>query len=584
MCGNEPMERHGSSEMSLRFLVVEPDADTRSELRSYVDDHRQDVQLEVVDGASAAIEAVREGSFDCVVSEYGLAEMDGIELYHKIADAAENTPYVLFSSTGPKGVARAAFDAGIDDFVQKRPDESGFEFLLDKVEGVVGRNREPIDDDPGRRPAVEAIAAVFANGEAVWTTGGMDADPEQSADGVDAAIDAVVAAPDAFRTAVARARSNRETVAPLRWPRADAGEIEHWGYPLPDDARFELYRDRTEEATRGTRLKRYERLLDTASDGLYTLDVNGYYRYVNDRFVELTGYDREELLGRHASTLMGEGEYERGQQHVQEVVGDAERESEVLEMSVETKDGEQMPTAIHFSPMYDEDGAYDGLVGVTRDITEQKERERELERQNERLSEFASIVSHDLRNPLTTIEGNLTLYRETGDESRLDAVETQVERMSALVDELLELARQGQRVGAKEDVDLDGLVTECWAGVSTPGIALNRPETLGSVRADRGRLAQVFENLFRNAVEHGGPDVTVTVGRLDDGFYVADDGDGIDPDVQDKLFEYGVSTRENGTGIGLAIVSEVAAAHDWTLSVTESESGGARFEFTGVDG
>lgn len=93
----------------------------------------------------------------------------------------------------------------------------------------------------------------------------------------------------------------------------------------------------------------------------------------------------------------------------------------------------------------------------------------------------------------------------------------------------------------------------------------------------------MLENLFSNAVTHAGADVAVTVGALDGGFYVADDGPGIPEDVRGTVFEAGHSTEEDGTGFGLAIVEAIADAHDWTVSLAESKAGGARFEFTGVD-
>jgi signal transduction histidine kinase len=98
-------------------------------------------------------------------------------------------------------------------------------------------------------------------------------------------------------------------------------------------------------------------------------------------------------------------------------------------------------------------------------------------------------------------------------------------------------------------------------------------------------LQQLFENLFRNALEHGETVETVAVGALGDGpgFYVADDGVGIPESERDEVFESGYTTNEDGTGFGLAIVTDIADAHGWDVTVTESESGGARFEVRGVD-
>jgi signal transduction histidine kinase len=86
-----------------------------------------------------------------------------------------------------------------------------------------------------------------------------------------------------------------------------------------------------------------------------------------------------------------------------------------------------------------------------------------------------------------------------------------------------------------------------------------------------------------DSVEHGGPDVTITVGDLADGFYVTDDGPGIPEDDRELVFESGYSTASDGTGFGLSIVERLASAHGWEVRVTDAADGGARFEITGVD-
>jgi signal transduction histidine kinase len=231
---------------------------------------------------------------------------------------------------------------------------------------------------------------------------------------------------------------------------------------------------------------------------------------------------------------------------------------------------------------YDDDGRVQGIVGITVDITDQKHRERELDRQNERLEEFASIVSHDLRNPLNVAEGRLELYRRTGDESELEVVAEMHERISELIDEVLAFAREGSHVEDTEWVDSHPQAWEAWEAVDTGDATLVQQWDY-CIEADASRLVRLFENLFRNSVEHGGRDVTVEVGTLEAeaGFYVQDDGPGVPESVRDDLFERGVSTNEDGTGFGLAIVAEIAEAHGWAVELAEHD-GGARFEFTGV--
>jgi len=221
---------------------------------------------------------------------------------------------------------------------------------------------------------------------------------------------------------------------------------------------------------------------------------------------------------------------------------------------------------------------------VSYELEEQAAREN-LERQNERLSEFASIVSHDLRNPLNVAAGQLEVARETGEMSALDEVEEALHRMEELVTDLLELARQGSVVESVDEVAFGAVVESAWSNVAT-GDAELVVETDGTIQADRDRLLQLLENLVRNAVEHGATadtdGLTVTASVRDGGFYVADTGPGIPPDRRETVFERGHSTND-GTGLGLPIVEAVADAHGWSTSVAESDAGGARFEFTGVD-
>jgi len=218
---------------------------------------------------------------------------------------------------------------------------------------------------------------------------------------------------------------------------------------------------------------------------------------------------------------------------------------------------------------------------------EQLERTNDqLKRTNERLEQFASVVSHDVRNPLTVAMGHLEVARERGDgdDEQLEEVERSLERIDALIDDLLTLARQGDSVGEIETVALDAVARDAWetADTAAASVEIDDPPT---IRADESRLRQLLENLFRNSIDHGPDDVTVRVGTLDggDGFFVEDDGPGIPREEREQVFEQGHTTAPEGTGFGLAIVDQIVDAHDWTIDVAESEDGGARFGIGGVE-
>jgi PAS domain S-box-containing protein len=227
------------------------------------------------------------------------------------------------------------------------------------------------------------------------------------------------------------------------------------------------------------------------------------------------------------------------------------------------------------------------------ELVARKQAEELVKHRNEQLEQFADVISHDLRNPLNVAMTHLELAADTGDSDHLGRVATAHDRMAELIDDVLALARQGQAVDDSVAVALDACAHRSWGMTDTGGADLS-VETTRMVCGDESRIRRLFTNLFRNAVEHGSTgsqtdtegtaDVTVSVGDTPCGFYVADDGPGIAEGDREAVFELGHTTQEGGTGLGLPIVREIAEAHGWSVSVTDSEMGGARFEFAGVDG
>ena len=248
---------------------------------------------------------------------------------------------------------------------------------------------------------------------------------------------------------------------------------------------------------------------------------------------------------------------------------------------------------IQEDPITDPRGTDRGHVFLLRDVTarerrqvELERREAELERQNERLEEFAGVVSHDLRNPLAAASAAVELARQRGDDpdGSLERAADAHERMDEMIEGLLALATAGETVDDLDRVSLEGSVRRVWSRLET-GDATLAVEGDATALADRDRLEQLLSNLFRNANEHAGEDVAVTVTIEPSGDRVAlsigDDGPGIPPEERDRVTERGVSLG-GGTGLGLAIVGDIAEAHGWTLSVAESEAGGAEFVVDGI--
>ncbi|QSG07101.1 histidine kinase N-terminal 7TM domain-containing protein [Halapricum desulfuricans] len=312
-------------------------------------------------------------------------------------------------------------------------------------------------------------------------------------------------------------------------------------------------------------------VMDRIDVGIVVLDEDDRITDVNDHAREILGLEPDEtVVGLPADAV--------GDDRAAVFDVDATADEATVELSV---DGESRVYRVDVSPLSDRLGRSIGRVFILQDVTERRRRQRELRRQNERLDQFAEVVAHDLRNPLNVADGYVERMR-TSDEEYLDEISDAHERMEAIIDDVLALARQDTDIDT-EPVALESAAGDAWESVETADATLRVPDRV-TVRADRGRLLeQLFENLFRNAVEHAGTDATITVGALDEGFYVADDGPGIDPERREEVFEPGETSRADGTGFGLAIVDSIADAHGWDVRVTESDAGGARFEFTGVE-
>ena len=222
-----------------------------------------------------------------------------------------------------------------------------------------------------------------------------------------------------------------------------------------------------------------------------------------------------------------------------------------------------------------------GWLVTIRDVTDRERRKGELQRQNERLERFASVVSHDLRNPVHTATGYLGLAEETGEMEHVAPARRSLDRMDDMIGGLLTMTRAGDAADRTERLRLSRVVDDAWETSRTEGATLRSTvDNDVEIEANPNLIRNVFENLFRNAASHNDTPVTVRVGTLPnaEGFYIEDDGNGIPVDDRETVFDHGYTTESDGTGFGLPIVREMVEAHGWTIRVEEVDEGGARFE------
>ena len=630
---------------SISVLHVDDEPPIADLTGTFLERQNDQFVVETATSADEGLEIINDRPPDCVISDYDMPGMDGIEFLQAVREEYPDLPFILFTGKGSETVASEAISAGATDYLQKGTGSEQYELLTNRTQNAVQARRETQRAD---RQEQQMRMTEFGGG-----TGGFELDTESGE----------MLLTDGFRDL-----ANLPAEADLSLD--DAIGLYH--REDREDIRQTIDRARqTGEQTHGTwRLQAQngdERLVDVTFARAFTNEgTNGDVTTLRGVVHDITEQkNREEKTTDREQTL----------QSTYEIIAEADRSvSEQLEALLEVARDHIGTDYATFSHIQDDQYEFERVAvapginleaGDTTDLIElpicervfqtgeplvlsdvaaeapelvdpewgiacylgapvvvngtsygtfcfydveprseafsqweqtfvellgdwvgaelhRQQTTEQLQRQNEQLEEFANVVSHDLRNPLNIAQGRLELAQGQHDSEHLNAIGKAHTRMEVLIEDLLTLAREGHGVTEFTAVDLSALIDNCWATVETNGATLVT-DTDRTVQADRSRLKQLCENLIRNAVEHGSDDVTVTVRTFENGFYIADDGPGIPQAKRDDVFEVGFSTNTDGTGLGLSIVKQGAEAHNWGIQLSESENGGAQFEITGVN-
>ncbi|WP_411963221.1 response regulator [Haloferax sp. YSMS24] len=601
------------------------------------------VDVETCERGSQALDRLESERFDCLVSDFQMPEMDGVELLEAVRERSD-VPFILFTGHGSEEVASDAIAAGVSDYVQKRPGSDQWVLLANRIRRAVREHRAVAERDESDRrfsTLIEAMPGVafrtpvdpswpiefisdgcaeltgydsetFESGDLTWED---IVHPDDRGDDWDE-ITTAVETGEPFDVTYRIQTREGET----KWVREQGLGVEENGEVCAVEG---YVLDVTEERSRRLELREKETLLDSLFESvpvhLFAKDADARHVRVSSALVD----DPESFVGKTDLELHATSSEEHRRQAYEDDRAVLETGDPILDKEeyLSNLDRWNLTSKV---PWVDDDGDVVGIIGISRDITERKRHKQEVLAQNERLNEFASIVSHDLRNPLNVAHGNVELARKDHpDDERLDTALDALERLDDIVDDVWSMARQGQNVIDRKRVLLADAVDEAWRTVETADATLSVTDPLGTVHSDRSRLVRLLENLFRNAVEHGStssqrspddavehgstgnrtpsddvaerrsagsqarPDnavdhdaTTVTVRRLEDevGFVVTDDGPGIPEAERESVFDRGYTTDESGTGYGLAIVADIVDAHGWDVRIGDSSSGGARIE------
>jgi len=334
-----------------------------------------------------------------------------------------------------------------------------------------------------------------------------------------------------------------------------------------------LIRKRAEEEL-GISEERFRNLIETMNDGFGVDDKNGNIIYANAKLCEMMGYKLEEIIGRHATEFMDE---KNKQLYLSQNEARSKGEQESYEIYWKRKSGENIPTIVSPRAFIDASGNYQGSFAVVTDITVRKQFEEklkkqqyELQQQRDELESFASTIAHDLRGKMQII----SLYNSLYETEYSDKITESIEEMSNFIEDLLLLAKKGEILGEKSEVDLNELIESIVDRIQSLNTELVfEKDKLPKVYGDSIKLHQVFENILMNVVKHSLATKVKISYTEDENEYlinIEDNGKGISPERKQEILESWTTKRY--TSFGLLIVVKIIQAHAGHI-LLESEEG-----------
>lgn len=372
-----------------------------------------------------------------------------------------------------------------------------------------------------------------------------------------------------------RAPSANPSRDDTEWGSIDTSHQSERAHGTPSDRVAPLF-----HSTPGGLAIRYRRMLERSSDYVVVVDETGRITYSSPGVETVLGYAPQTLTGTDAFAYVHPEDRPRVR-----AAFSAKLENPYVERQVTYRTLRSDGTVVWTEARggnYLDDPFIEGVLVTIRDVTDEVTYRRRLETHNRLLERLADVLSHDLKTPISTAAKIVTVLRSDLEEpservdQSLDHLKEVLGDLHAFADNIPALARQSTSVEDPTECSLETVARSAWNAVDTGSLEI-QSEGDRSLEGDPDRLRRAFQNLYENVSVHATGATTVTVGPTSEGIFVADDGSGIDPVCADDLFEIGTTTGA-GSGLGLAIVRSIVNAHGWSITVSESERGGTRFD------
>jgi PAS domain S-box-containing protein len=328
-----------------------------------------------------------------------------------------------------------------------------------------------------------------------------------------------------------------------------------------------------------TELRHYsETVINSVTSGVIVVKHDGTITTINPEAARVLGAAQDSITGRNIKNIPGlETLWERLRQTIV-----SDKPSERLQITITNAINENIPIGLSVSPMNSPNTRFTGCVGILRDLSDIKELENRL-RHAERLSylgKMATWVAHEIRNPLTAINGFSQLLTHTRDMSKIETFSKEItrgtQRINHIIEDILTFARAKTQMKATE-IDLHRLMTQITEDIGNVRIFINGDEN-ATIMGEEESLKSLFGNIISNSIDAMDKDPKLVIKFYNTHQWLVteltDNGKGISPDNMKKLFTPFFTTKSRGTGLGLAIVKKIVDDHQGKLEIQSEEGKG----------
>lgn len=545
---------------------------------------------------------------DCIISDYNIASQTGLYFLKQVRNIDEDIPFIILTSDGSENIASEAISNGATDYLQKMDNSREYKVLNNRIKNYVEKNevkKSILTQNRILKTEKEFINQSINHINDLFYVMDKDGELTRWNNSIDELIfgtnhkkasniyfeDIFGEENDSAATLFNKTLRGQNIRFKTTITRYNGDEIryEFKNSPLKDYngniiGVVGVGRDITKQEKQEKELSRkntilYE-ILNRLPVGVIVEEPSRRVLHINNSTIDILSINSsiDNIVGKEIDYIINKikNKSPNSDEFIQ-YISDITTERKPIEGEKIYLDDKVIE--LYYMP-YKIDGEKSNLWMIN-DITEQQKQQNKLKLQNEKLNKFSKIITHDIRNPLSIAQGyiELAMYEEDN-EVHINKTHDAITRIDNIVNDMLKMIKNPNIENEIEEIHIGEISEQCWSNIQS-----NEQERLivndnGTIEANRSLLTRLLENIFKNIRKHAGNSANAYIGTTDNGFYIEDDGVGIDDATKDKLFNQSFTTSESGLGLGLTIVKSIADTHNWDIEILDSDEGGVRFEFT----